>query len=1346
MRTGIRLFLTLFGLSCAMSLSPACSCDDQSGAVQQDAALPQDVLPPQEDVRPPQEDVLPPQEDVLPPQDGPLPDGYRPDGYFETDAGIPWGLSITEVVPGAIPSSQDNALDVHGTGFQSDAAVTITNCDTGTEYPLGVTGVTGSTVIAVSAPATLGLEQGLYAVTVSNPGDGTVTSDCILWVSGEPPPTVTDVKPASAYNGDPADGINSDELVAITGTGFQSTPNVRWEEIATGKLFDAILVGFIDDQHLTALCPSETKKMPVGGYRVWAVNPDLLSAKWIVPATSLEGVFQITGTPPPKIDSVTPQSLPGTDCPSTTFQVTGSGFVSGSTFWLVMPPGVNCPGGLTQALDAQGNTICQVQTSTFVNATHATFQIGTCPGNGNYPVEVINPDGQAGFYYVITLMNSSTCHLNVGSWETGTPTFPALGTPRYLFAASTGCDEFGHAYLYAAGGLDSANGVIDTVEFSEVDLYGLPGPWSESVQYLDADHPRVTNTLGGLSNPQGRSGLTMVRVGRHLYAIGGVTADSNITGAVNAVATVEHAAILGYETMPMAHLPTVEGNGGLPRGAWYYRASAIGSFGESLASEEVVILNQGGTLSFCWTAPPAGGATQYNVYRSLASDGRSRSEVLLAAGVAGVASGISCFLDNGFGALTPAPGRLRGTVDPSAGTLTAGTYQYQISATIDDGVAAAHETLGGYPLKVTLATGTTGQIVLHWDPVQYVAQYHLFKWNGNEYALFANVDGAALTFTDDGTAPAAPTCPVGRTDDPCGPLAGIPPLPFGSLSTWGPTGVNLATPREGLDGVPIVFVDNTPSPPQKTTYILVAGGRSANDTAHYLNTAESVKVDPTTGALVSTNADPTKWVAELQTMAHARAFFPLLTNQGRNDPTFCPPAAQPPCPDADGDGYIDCACATPAQQPCDCDDTNPAVHPGGPGTPDPDWNEVGKCSNGLDDDCDGLVDCADPDCATDGHCTDGGIIEIPDSGVPDGFVCPDTDGDGYPAAWCGGTDCCDDGTEASLGCAPDTAAGINPGAAEVCGDGIDQNCDGLDEVCPECPVPDADGDGHLSIACGGDDCCDTGQEGTDFFGNNGVGTVGCNPQNAGSIFPTNYDACQDGIDQNCDGWDNVCVVGGQPRAARGRSSSRTPAALLGRLASAPTAARIPWESLPRPPQSHVALRDLYGPDPRIWVVAVEGQEVKGADGLQTLEVCEVSTAPDASGILRDCDTVTGGAQAWTVQAEGIQHPTHGHEAVLYGQMPGTVDPTVTCLYNFSGVASQSVGGPPSPANYSGSRFPFYANPAGALTAILGGRTSFSTTPSTTRAYYQMLRLNAYIFVVGGYADTGVNGSIERHQQ
>ncbi len=68
---------------------------------------------------------------------------------------------------------------------------------------------------------------------------------------------------------------------------------------------------------------------------------------------------------------------------------------------------------------------------------------------------------------------------------------------------------------------------------------------------------------------------------------------------------------------------------------------------------------------------------------------------------------------------------------------------------------------------------------------------------------------------------------------------------------------------------------------------------------------------------------------------------------------------QPECTDNDGDGYFaegnDCG-------PIDCNDNNPNINPG--------MSEI--CDNQIDDDCDGDIDTADPDCPINGEINGGG--------------------------------------------------------------------------------------------------------------------------------------------------------------------------------------------------------------------------------------------------------------------------------------------------------------------------------------------------------------------------------------
>jgi hypothetical protein len=193
--------------------------------------------------------------------------------------------------------------------------------------------------------------------------------------------------------------------------------------------------------------------------------------------------------------------------------------------------------------------------------------------------------------------------------------------------------------------------------------------------------------------------------------------------------------------------------------------------------------------------------------------------------------------------------------------------------------------------------------------------------------------------------------------------------------------------------------------------------------------------------------------------------------------------------DADGDGFGDGD--QPATGPCDdpgsgfvadatdCDDADAAVHP-----------DAEEWCNGLDDDCDGLVDAADDDA----------------QGLGSWFADADGDGHGDPGSPVSACEQPVDTVESGDDC-DDGNAEVFPGAPERC-NGVDDDCDGsVDEALQEWWHADADGDGY------GDpdatlESCDPGSGWV-------VDASDCDDGRA-SVHPGAEEQC-DLLDNDCDG-------------------------------------------------------------------------------------------------------------------------------------------------------------------------------------------------------------------------------------
>ncbi len=202
------------------------------------------------------------------------------------------------------------------------------------------------------------------------------------------------------------------------------------------------------------------------------------------------------------------------------------------------------------------------------------------------------------------------------------------------------------------------------------------------------------------------------------------------------------------------------------------------------------------------------------------------------------------------------------------------------------------------------------------------------------------------------------------------------------------------------------------------------------------------------------------------------------------DPAFHPGASESDCTDAsdyncdgsvgfadsDGDGFAACE---------DCDDTDGAVN-----------EDATETCDSIDNDCDGLVDSDDPD-------TVGTTLFYGDS-----------DGDGY-----GGQQYQLDACEAAPGFVANTDdcddldATSYPGASEVCDD-ADNDCDGdVDEGVGATWYQDSDSDGYGNGAVSAISC----EAPSEYVGN----ALDCDDFNA-ATNPSSYEVC-DAVDNDCDG-------------------------------------------------------------------------------------------------------------------------------------------------------------------------------------------------------------------------------------
>ncbi len=261
--------------------------------------------------------------------------------------------------------------------------------------------------------------------------------------------------------------------------------------------------------------------------------------------------------------------------------------------------------------------------------------------------------------------------------------------------------------------------------------------------------------------------------------------------------------------------------------------------------------------------------------------------------------------------------------------------------------------------------------------------------------------------------------------------------------------------------------------------------------------------------------------------------FSLLAFACRGDKALTTDTAVETTGDLDGDGYA-----------IDCDENDPAVHPG-----------ALEVCDGIDNDCDGQIDegvtdtfyadadadgYGDPDAPVD-------ACSAPSGAASAGNDCDDADADSFPGApeRCDGADNdCDDeidediveiwyadadadgwgdagepvescdpeqGWVAQSGDCDDTEAAISPVATELCDD-ADNDCDGETDEADAADAPtwytDADGDGWGSA--------DSEQQACEAPEGAAAVADDCDDGDA-AVHPDAAETCN-GVDDDCNGW------------------------------------------------------------------------------------------------------------------------------------------------------------------------------------------------------------------------------------
>ncbi len=583
-------------------------------------------------------------------------------GFYDLVVTNPEGCTDTlanafEVVPppelvGINPQEGSNEDDVaviitgnyfRAAGDGTPPSVFLTENGTQNNYDLENVIVVSSSELSAVVPA--GIPVGEYDLTVVNPWGCSATL-AFAYTAVQPPSLdmCADVDPAFGW----VKERTKIEICASNalGNGLASTPEVFIlipdvvneaiiEEIPLIREALLTLGSVSENSVMSAVVPSDTDdaRIRVGGpYSIKVVNPD--SSYGLIP-----NAFTLLPDPPPDILTVNPAR--GDKEATETITVTGRNFKTG-----MLADGTT-PILAIAMLDETWSeaAICDVGTITVQkDVPEAGIDTAQCdmnlPATGVYLVRVQHlDDGSYDLYAAFAVTTPS------GKLDEKPAILSSLNVPRRAHGVAVGFDDLGNRFVYAVGGVNydvdnTVMAVLDSVEVSVMSNFGQLGNWNLLDKAL----------------PEPRTGLSLINVGRYLYAIGGsVDGDEPAVASASTLANVLRGKILGADTAPVIKTAVAAAGGSLAAGTWYYKVSAVmkdstdNPLGETLPSdEEPVRVPADSSLTLTWTVADHAAVDHFRVYRSDVANGLSGTESLLLANIA-VGGAETSWVDDGSG-------------------------------------------------------------------------------------------------------------------------------------------------------------------------------------------------------------------------------------------------------------------------------------------------------------------------------------------------------------------------------------------------------------------------------------------------------------------------------------------------------------------------------------------------------------------------------------------------------------------------------------------------------------------------------------------------------------------------